>query len=390
MTTLQSLYYQYTLLAFLCFFIFYILGSVISKKSIKNPLSNSEYWKYASLMIIAYIVFMGLRYGRLVDYNIYSNVYDMIEIEQKENFEPVFAFLMFCFKKAGFKYAAFVAFSSLLFVFSFLLYLKNKPEILRLAPLLFLSECFMAENLIKWYFAFSAVLIALYFHNKKKLHSYVFFILACFLHYGMIMVILPFLILLYVPKVLINSKLCCVLFVMVTFMGNINLLGVVEPIIPYLGFNEKLVVYGEQFDELIKGQFGILGIAEKKGLFENIRNIIAFGIPILLAPKMLEKGKITFFELNAFYIGVIIEPIFTQVEVLGRISGCFHFFQLIVCSYVYVYIFKHKIKLSYIQKNASILGLIFLLWPTIRYCLGMGRTGIEDLRFIWDVNKALL
>ena len=387
----QELQLQYSIIAFTMSILFIICGHQISEKSRNANISNFEYWKYASFIIIGYVIFMGLRYGRLVDYNVYSNIYDNIQYGYKEGFEPLFAALMLCFKTVGLKYASFIAFTSFLFIFSFLLYIRDKTEILKIAPLIFLPECFMAENLIKWYVAFSTVLIALYFYNKRKyLWAILFAVIASKFHFGMILVEIPLSALLFVKRILINNEICLILFIVASFIGSVSLLNILAPIMPYLGVNEKLLSYTEQFNDIISGQFGVLGIAKERGNFEIIRSIISFGVPIILAPKLVKQGKLSTFEVNAFYIGVIIEPIFSKVEIASRISGCFHFFQIIVCSYVYMSVLKNKIVLSPTFKLISIVGFICLMWLTVRYCLAFGRNSAEDLRFIWDVNSNLL
>ena len=383
--SLQELHFQFVILAFMMMATFVYSGYTITQKTFKNRIATISYWKFVWPSIISYTIFMGLRYGRLIDYNIYYKRYN--DIFHDIDTDPVFSLIMKGFGTLGVEYPFFIAFTSFFFIFSFLLYLKNKQEILLLALPFFISECFMAENLIKWYFSFSICLISLYFFQKKKYITYLLIVLlAFFTHTGMMLVLIPFILLICVKRCIMPSKVCLALFVLASFIGNVNLLSILEPIMPYIGINEKLAAYAIQFDTIIKGQFGILGIAEQKGFLEIIRNILSFAFPIMLAPKMIELRKITYYELNAFYIGVIIEPIFTQVEILGRISGAFHFFQIVVSSYVYLYIFTRGIKLTPLYRQFSIVGFLCLLWYSIRYCLGIGRDAIEDLRFIWDVN----
>ncbi|MGN1275940.1 MAG: EpsG family protein, partial [Floccifex sp.] len=353
-----------------------------------NVLGNNTYWMYSSIMILGYVIFMGLRYGRLVDYEVYKRIWDSVQWGYHEGFEPLFASVMFLFKKSSLSYELFIAFTSFLFIFSFFLYIKDRPSIIVVAPILLLFECAMAENFIKWYVSFSFVLIGLYFYKKKQvITASIFAILSCFLHYGMSIVVIPIIILLFINKLLLNNVVCLLIYVFVSFYGSTDILNIFEPLMPYLGFNEKILVYAQQYNDIVNGQFGVLGFTEKKGFFEIIRNVVAYGIPILYAPMLVKQKCLPVFEVNAFFIGLIIDPIFTQVELLGRISGCFHFFSIFVCASVYLAIIKKQITMPSYYRLASMCGFAFLLWHTFRYCLATGRESVEDLRFIWDVNS---
>lgn len=387
---IQELRLQFCILAFSLLLVFYLCGRYIGRKYTNNLLDNKTYWMFSSIMILGYVIFMGLRYGRLVDYEVYNRIWESIQWGYNEGFEPLFASVMLFFKKSGLSYEIFIAFTSLLFIFSFFLYIKDRPSLIVIAPILLLFECAMAENFIKWYVSFSFVLIGLYFYRKNQLiKASIFAIISCLLHYGMGIVLIPIIILLLFNKHLFNNVICLLIFVFVSFYGSTNILNIFEPLMPYLGFNEKILVYAQQYNDIVNGQFGVMGFTEEKGFFEIIRNVVAYGIPILYAPMLVKLKKLPVFEVNAFFIGSIIDPIFTQVELLGRISGCFHFFSIFVCSSVYLAILKKQIAIPAYCRVASMCGLVFLIWHTFRYCLGIGRDSVEDLRFVWDVNSFL-
>lgn len=391
MYDLSELKFQFFIIGCLTMFAFYLSGRLISNSSSRKVLNNQSYWRAAIPIIVMYGIFMGLRFGRMIDYNIYYVHYEEIvkNINDKRGVEPLFALLMHAFGLLNLKYYHFILFTSLLTICSFLTYVRKKQDIVFLAVILFLSETFMAENLIKWYVAFSFFLYALHYYQEHKIKKAALFIVisVCF-HIGMLFAVIPFILLMCVKKNL-PSKICFILFIISSFVGSVNFLNILSPLMPYMGINEKLALYALQYNDIITGKFGIMGMNDQKNWFEIIRNIIAFGVPILIAPKLLKKRKFTTYELNAFYIGTILQPIFIQVEILGRISGVFHFFQIIICSYVYVYVLRNKNEISPYLYHFMLLGLIFIVWPSIRLCMGVGRNEWNQLLFIWDVNGLL-
>ena len=78
-----------------------LLIFVVSGKSMAVAKSSKGYWTSASFAICAYALVEGLRYGRMVDYWGYLNLYNRSNTLFMNEVDPFFSVVLFFFKEIG-------------------------------------------------------------------------------------------------------------------------------------------------------------------------------------------------------------------------------------------------------------------------------------------------
>ena len=113
----------YITLKLLEFIVFYISGKQLSKTK-----TNKSYWTIAIFPILIFSIVEGLRFGRMIDYNLYAIRYftlgNGIEGVDKE-YEPLFDFLFTGAYNIGLPYYMFIFLQCFLLIFSILHLYKN-------------------------------------------------------------------------------------------------------------------------------------------------------------------------------------------------------------------------------------------------------------------------
>ena len=213
--------------------IYFVLSLLVMYVAYKNgkrlsSLNNVKILSF-SPVIIAYTLFAGLRWGRGVDYNIYYYVYQEIGKGYNEGWEPFFYAIARGLSIVGFPWQIMVLLMSFLLILSFSLYLKQfNKQLYVILPLLVLNLN-DAENLQRWYLAFSFFLICLYYwHNKFRNHNYLallFFIASVLTHYGFVIPIMIFAGLWVVSKKYnLNPHIICCLYLACTFLFKTDMM----------------------------------------------------------------------------------------------------------------------------------------------------------------------
>ena len=79
--------------------IFWIFSIVLlwsfaySGKKLSQTQHDKSYWKYAALPILVFTSFYGLRFGRLIDYNLYEVRYQALGNHLDDEYELLFQYL---------------------------------------------------------------------------------------------------------------------------------------------------------------------------------------------------------------------------------------------------------------------------------------------------------
>lgn len=371
----------FILLNFINLFIFWYFGKKIHKTK-----GNNGYWQLAIWCIISYAVVMGLRFGRMIDYNVYYERY--IGIGQNffnYDYEVFFKAICWILYNIGVPYSGFICICSIILISSVFFLLKNYPRYLPYALLLFLWEGRNVENFIRWYLAFSFFLYFIsYLQEKKSKHAFVFAILSVFTHIGTFILIAIVIALLFIKKQILNSWIVEVLFIVAVLFGSVNILSYINPYIHLLGIDARSAGYVSKFDDIITGEFGHVGIREALSFSNNIRIIMAYSLPILTIPKLLKNSLIRPLEANLFIIGVVLSPILGQVEILNRYGEGLQFFSVIVSSASYAFIIHNKNKIPKSIVVLCYMSIIANIWPVISGIVG--RNNWWEMLFIWDAN----
>lgn len=371
----------YILLNFINILIFWYIG-----KKLQKTQDNQKYWQLALWCIISYAVVMGLRFGHMIDYNVYYERYVGIGRNFfKYDYDISFKAICWLLYNIGVSYSGFICLCSITLISSTLFLLKNYPRYQPWALLLFLWETHNAENFIRWFLAFSFFLYFIgYLQSKKIKLSLIFAALSVTTHIGTIILITAVFALVFIKKQIIPTWIAEILFILSLFYGSVNLLSYLTPYIQFLGMDAKSAQYAANFDNMIAGEYGNVGIRDALSFTNNLRIILAYSIPILTIPHLLKKSLIKPIEANLFIIGIILNPILGQIEILNRFGEGLQFFSVIVSSASYVYILQNKKKLPKYIVMLCIISMMANMWPIISNIIN--RNNWWEMLFIWDAN----
>lgn len=377
----------YVLLKSLELVIFIYYGFILSKTK-----RQEEYWKKALVPILAFTIVEGLRFGRLIDYNVYYFRYESIgENFNSENYELLFKLIIYAFYNSGFSYPFFIAACSLFLIFSVFVLFQNYRQYLQYVLPLLPFCVVQSENYIRWYLAFSFVLLALYcLIQDQKRKAYLAFACAVFTHVGSAL-LLPILIFgNRLDKLQINPSVASVLCVITTLAMSVSDMNILVGISNFLlsigigNIDSRIASYLSQTELLINGEFGRSGYYAARTLSNNIRILLAFIPLIIYGKRIMRCERYGLLIYNLFVIGAILYPILSTVEIFDRYASALTFFSCIVCGVTFCVVMKNKY--VYGKLVTIILGLCFFanLWPSISVI--PSRENDNEMLFIWDAN----
>lgn len=375
---LRFIYILLNAINFLCFF---FIGKKIARTN-----NDKVYWRFAVWIVFSYAIVMGLRFGRMIDYNVYFDRYVSIgrNIDSLD-YELTFRTICWFLYNIGIPYQGFICFCSVVIIFSVLYLLKDYRKYAPLALLLFLWEGQNVENFIRWFLGFSFYLlfVSTYINEKYK-HALLFSLLAVTIHFGLFLMIGVTLVLSIVKKQIMKSWLVEVLFLCSLMFGTVQMFGFLSQYIAMFGIDEKSTLYANQFQDIITGEFGLVGMQDSLSFSNIIRKIFAYSFPIFLIPKLLKKELIHPVIANLFIVGVILAPMFTQVEIMNRFGEGLLFFSIIVSAASYNYILKERKNYPRYVYWFCILSIFANIWPVLSGILN--RTDWWTMMYIWDAN----
>ena len=176
--------YLYDILLVLMLALLYWAGNNLQK-------SNTKILSMAGIVaIIAYTLNEGLRFGRGIDYNLYWQAYMDFARGWDAHQNIGFIFIQKCFLFFNLPYQALVMFMSFMFILGTLFIMKHYRTVIVYAlPLWTLFSKSAVENMVRWYLAFSFVMIGLSFlmsnEKQSKLKYLLFCFIGCTIHYAM-------------------------------------------------------------------------------------------------------------------------------------------------------------------------------------------------------------
>lgn len=325
-------------------YLLYLYGGKMSQCK-----TSVSYWKLAIVPILCFALVEGLRWGHMIDYNVYAERYTDVNnwITQEESSSPVFTIIVYFFKGLGCPYPLFLVFQCGFLIFSAILALKNYREYLKWILPCMIIGLGGTENFIRYFLAHSFVLISYYYYQNNKILKYaVFAMLGVFTHFGSV----PFIFILTFSKSFsfkrIPAKVVAALFLIATFIISVADLHFLVTMSNYIlsftgGVENQGLVYLSEMDDIIAGDTGFLGTQVAK-FSSQIKSILLYIPIIFIAPKYLDtvyRGNVIY---NLFAITIIIAPVFGQVELLGRLTNSLQFFEAILVGITLYYMFKTK------------------------------------------------
>ena len=313
-----DVHFRYVLLKLALVISAFVAGYLMSKS--KNSV---QFWRGAFVAVLAFAVVEGLRFGRLVDWNIYYIHYQEIGkgISDK-SFEPLFQLICKFLYRIGVPYWGFVAMQCSFLMFSCCLLFQDykKYAVWMLPPLIYVL--YMNENFIRWFFAASFLFVCLYYMQKESRKRMVlFYVAAVMCHSGMIIFLPIILFEKILDKYCLKRQVMAVLFLAFTFFISIQQLQFLTTIASFLskiglGQLGHLDGYLKSANYLINGR-GAADLGFFYRSFSNqIRLVLEYLPLILLAPKFVKQYRLGNLFYNLFVLGAVLDPVFSMVEIL--------------------------------------------------------------------------
>lgn len=368
--------------------IYFVLSLLVMLVAFKNGkrlscLNNVKILNF-SPVIVAYTLFAGLRWGRGVDYNIYYYVYQEIGKGYNEGWEPIFYAIVKGFSFIGFPWQIMVLFMSFLLILSFSLYLKRFNEQLYVILPLLVLNLIDAENLQRWYLAFSFFLICAYswqnkFHNHKII-ALLFLIASILTHYGFVMPIMIFIGLWVVcKKYNLSPHIICCLYLACVFLFKTDMMLYFEQYINMFNFGGRFSMYQANASGWLTGEVDALdtpsNIASLSKIVPNIL-LIYLGAYWMKTENSLKYKYI--YVIAVF--SIVFSPIASQIELLYRVNSVLTIFKVIMIAILYDSYRKRKLKKSIISALVLVV-FVLKLYTMVSYPLTCNKI---DTYFIWD------
>lgn len=298
-------------------------------------------------IIVAYTLYAGLRWGRGVDYNIYYWVYKgIVEGGGREDNEPLFELLVKIFGLMGLEWKHFVLFMSFFLAIASCTFLRLfKKGLVLIVPFWFLSIN-DAENLQRWYLAFSFILIGVPHLINENVKKFLIFALLGFLvHYGIVLVLLPLVGIWYFSqKGILSPWISTALYFLGMFLFSTDMMLIFTDFVANVDIGTRFASYQDDAEGWLTGD-------NKDYLYRtaNILNIIPSLFLIFVGHSYIQQKKddrllVTLYHWTMF--GVIFLPIALQIELLRRICSPFTIMQYVFLAIISYDILVSKIKVK--------------------------------------------
>jgi len=347
----------YVVLYSLMFFILYQAGKGLKKNG------GKIFSRPGLAAILAYSINEGLRFGRGINYNNYWQLYEEVSKGIEQDRDVCFVFLVKIMIYLGIPYQGLIMFESLMLIFGMLFLLRNFCELLPLSLTLFVLFSFLPmENMVRWYIGFSFLLIGLSFLVKCKTKKYFLFcIIGCLLHIGLLPVTILFFFFFFFKKPLLHPLISIAAFVAIGFFFNTDfMLQFSDMFNMVTSLSERAESYQKSAEMWLTGGYG--GVY--RSAFPTKREMLFFFLIVWAGYKSLRvynHGDV--FVYNLFLFGFLIKPIANQIELLNRYHTVFFFFRAIVLSLIILNLYSTRIFNQIVVKVV----ILLVFWEAFTY-----------------------
>lgn len=359
--------------------IFILVGERISRVK-----SDRAYWRATLPAIISFALVDGLRYGRMVDYWGYLRLFKNTNSLITEGIDPLFSTFMYLFKEGGLGFTSLMVVQSALLIYACFVILKPYRRYGKYAVPLLLPLLVMNENLTRWFMACSFLYIAFYSYVGKKYLSAVLYLVAAYATHNAIIPLIPLIILypLY-DKRLIPRSVVLVLLVFMTLFSDIGDAIFIVNISDWLlgsglvDVETSMAGHLLHSQELIQGEHLEIGIMQS-AFYQKLIYLLKW-IPIIWFGYTYAKDEEFKGIYNITAISIILSPLLSQVELLGRYTMFMNIFSVVVAG---VYYYKELKRNRGFRCYMALLSLLLFMYPTISLIFNRGTD--ENMLFIWD------
>ena len=381
---MSDIRFIYILLKLILFFIFCCGGFMLSKTTTRR-----SYWTTAIIPILAFAIVEGLRFGRLIDYNLYYFRYIDIGQGGDQFYELMFSVICYVLYNCGIPYHIFIFLQCLFLIYATLLFFENYKGAVKYALPIVLGLYILNENFIRWYLAFSFILLSINSTIKeKKAWAWIWAICGVLTHFGFFFYLIILLGKGLLNRVTIKPIISTGLVLISTFFITITEIGgfivLVSNLFLKLGIgslSDGLNIRLSQSADLVSGYVGTMGMMETS-FMGNIRYILSCLPGIYWGRKYMQTYKNGIYIYNLFIIGAIFNPLLSMVEMLGRISSSLLMFLSIVSGVVFIKKLNNRSHI--VIFILCLLSFLSSCWPSISIAFAYSRD--IDMMFIWDAN----
>lgn len=342
---------------------------------------KKHYWAYMCIAILIFSLNEGLRWGRGTDFNNYYLAYQEIsKYKFSSDFEPFFTCLVLLCNYLEFNYQAFVILLSFILILSASIFLQNHKNGLTYALPLLTFYLFMAENLMRWFLAFSFILISLYYLEKKK---YLFYIIlstvAVLTHYASIIPIIVIFIIFHIKKIILPPLVALTIFCVLFIIFKPTYMSFLAELIQQVQLANRFSGYQQNAEVWLTGDNLEMG---KLSLSNTLNCIYTITIGFKIFQQTDRKNDIYIY--NLALIGSVLAPALNQIELFMRINFLFYIFQFYVIAYCFYDIFNKRKKTAWYYKIFTWIILFNFMRMTI---ISMPfKESPNNLLYIWDSN----
>lgn len=359
-----------------------IIGFTIGKRV--SATTQKNYFLCVLPFIIAFALNEGLRFGRGVDYNGYYFKYLSIldgETGDRIISDPVFVTLCHLNDLIGLPYQGLVFMFSLILAISGVILLKDNKNVLLYAFPLFFLYSMPAENLMRWYLAFSFLLIAVYHYNKNNLKTaFVFAVFAIGSHLAISLIVILLFLIKQIKRPLLNPYISIGIYLVLWLLFSTDMM------LGLLGYINKISFLSDYYSGYISNaDIWLTGT----GLGDKAQNFgIGLALPdiltIFLAYKVMQKHPNTTYFANIYIVGALLAAALMRIELGYRITVVLKLFQCVILAYAFKdYLFTRK-RSETMMKVAS--WIIVLNIIRVYFVFIFTDMGIDEVLYIWDSN----
>lgn len=334
-------------------------------------------------IIVAYTLYAGLRWGRGVDYNIYYWVYKgIVEGGGREDNEPLFELLVKIFGLMGLEWKHFVLFMSFFLAIASCTFLRLfKKGLVLIVPFWFLSIN-DAENLQRWYLAFSFILIGVPHLINENVKKFLIFALLGFLvHYGIVLVLLPLVGIWYFSqKGILSPWMSTALYFLGMFLFSTDMMLVFVDLVSNIDIGTRFAAYQNDAEGWLTG-----GNKDYLKGEASITNIIPSLFLIFVGYSYAQRNKDNRLLVLLYHwalFGIIFAPIAIQIELLGRICSPF-----VIMKFLFMAVLLYDILINKTQVKKYVLFLSIFIFAyyvftkVVTYPLSLDK---NLTYYIWD------
>ena len=299
---------------------------------------------YLWLFVVCFTLIEGLRFGRGIDYNVYYRVFDMHEngsYEYGQGASFLFDWLCGLLVSCELPYQALIIICSGILGFTGVFWLRRYPSVMAISlPWFFLLVVLTAENLFRWYTAFSFLLLGLDgLFNRNVKQYFIWLVCAMGFHIMIVFPAVVFFLIYKLERPLCSSTIAIVLYIIISIVWSTDFMYSFMSIANFfLSFFEHYAeVYGNNLESWMDGSYhGLI----QQSLIRQILNFFFYAYLIIVGRKVVKYNPKLLLYYNIMLVGIIAYPALYQIELMDRFLQLFLLFQCLIGAYCVYYTIK--------------------------------------------------